>query len=128
MLLIDAMGMLRMCYQLSDMAIVGGSYTDKVGGHNILEPCCYAKPVLFGPHMDMQLELVNLVIHYGAGFQVHEKDLKAVLSRWIKNPEEREEMGQKGLRLIQDLKGSTQSTVHALNPLVHKLEMKTALR
>ncbi|HEY5259033.1 MAG TPA: glycosyltransferase N-terminal domain-containing protein, partial [Rhabdochlamydiaceae bacterium] len=35
-ILIDAMGVLPTCYQLSELAIVGGSFVDHIGGHNIL--------------------------------------------------------------------------------------------
>jgi len=121
-ILIDAMGMLRMCYQLSDLAIVAGSFTDKVGGHNILEPCWYGKPVLFGPHMHSQLELVDLVNLYQAGLQVPENDLQATLQRLLVNHHEREVIGAKGLLLIKELKGSTQRTIQALEPLLEKIK------
>ena len=120
-ILMDAMGLLRMCYQLSDIAIVGGSFTDKVGGHNILEPCWYGKPVLFGSHMHTQLELVELMTQYGAGVQVDLEQLKPLLKRWIEHPQEGKEIGSNGLRLVKDLKGSTQKTLHALEPLLNKL-------
>ena len=42
----DAMGVLRKCYQAADLAIVAGSFTSKVGGHNIMEPCWYGVPTL----------------------------------------------------------------------------------
>lgn len=113
-LLIDAMGMLRMCYQLSDVALVGGSYTDRVGGHNILEPCWYEKPILFGPYMHKQVELVDLIKRYGAGVQVGQEGLRVILEQWLKDPVERMEIGKKGGHLIKDLKGSTKRTLQAL--------------
>ncbi len=125
-ILIDAMGLLRMCYQLSDFAIVGGSFTDKVGGHNILEPCWYGKPVLFGPHMHTQLELVDLMTQYGAGVQVKHEQLKPTLEQWIQNSQERQEIGTKGLQLVKDLKGSTKRTLTALNPFLSRLETEDA--
>jgi 3-deoxy-D-manno-octulosonic-acid transferase len=119
--LIDAMGMLRMCYQLSDMAIVGGSYTPKVGGHNIIEPCWYGKPVLFGPCMHTQLELVEWVKQYRAGLQVNADSLKDALKEWIENPEQRIEIGKGGTSLVTNLKGSTKRTLEDLNPLLVKI-------
>lgn len=116
--LIDAMGMLRMCYQLSDMALVAGSFTSKVGGHNILEPCWYGKPVLFGPHMHTQVELVGMMKQYEAGFQVNESELEGYLESWIANPTLREEVGARGYRLIADSKGSTQKTLNAMKPIL----------
>lgn len=49
-LIVDAIGLLRGIYRLSDVAFVGGSLV-AFGGHNPLEPAACAKPVLFGPHM-----------------------------------------------------------------------------
>lgn len=113
-ILIDTMGMLRMCYQLSDIALVGGSYTEKVGGHNVLEPCWYEKPVLFGPYTHAQVELVDLIRQYGAGVQVDEKELKLLLEHWLLDPLERTRRGKKGSLLMTNLKGSTKRTLTAL--------------
>lgn len=126
-ILIDAMGMLRMCYQLSDVAIVGGSFTDKVGGHNILEPCWYGKPVLFGPHMFTQAELVGLINHYKAGIQVSEGELAPTLLKLLQNSATREALGTKGLQLIKDLKGSTERTLQAMKPLLEKIPPSNAI-
>jgi 3-deoxy-D-manno-octulosonic-acid transferase len=123
-ILIDAMGLLRMCYQLSDFALVGGSFTDKVGGHNILEPCWYGKPVLFGPHMQTQLELVDLMAQYQAGVQLTQDQLLPKLEKWMNNPKEAHAIGANGLRLVQDLKGSTKRTLAALEPFLDRLQTK----
>lgn len=126
-ILMDAMGLLRMCYQLSDLALVGGSFTDRVGGHNILEPCWYGKPVLFGPHMHTQLELVDLMKQYGAGIQVKQDQLQGTLDRWIEHPKEAQEIGANGVRLVKDLKGSTGRTLQAIEPVLSKLHSKKAV-
>ncbi len=123
-ILMDAMGLLRMCYQLSDLAIVGGSFTDRVGGHNILEPCWYGKPVLFGPHMQTQFELVDLIKQYAAGVQVEQDQLRPILERWLTHSKEAQEIGSNGFRLVKDLKGSTKRTMQALEPLLDKLRAR----
>jgi 3-deoxy-D-manno-octulosonic-acid transferase len=120
-ILIDAMGMLRMCYQLSDLSLVGGSFIDKVGGHNILEPCWYGKPVIFGPHMHTQLELVHLINQSQAGEQVTELELQSALERLLLSSKQRQKIGEKGAVLIKELKGSTQRTIAALDPLLQKI-------
>lgn len=118
-ILIDTMGMLRMCYQLSDLALVGGSFTPKVGGHNILEPCWYGKPVFFGPYMHTQDELVDLVKSYGAGQQLTEINLLKTLEDYVNNPEKRYMKGKKGEELVVDIKGATKRTLVALNSVLH---------
>ena len=73
-LLIDAMGMLNQCYEISDIAIVAGSYVN-IGGHNLLEPIEYGVPVLFGPYVHAQKELAKLVMDAEVG---HKKELSAL--------------------------------------------------
>lgn len=108
--LIDAMGLLRCCYQLADVAIVAGSYTSKVGGHNILEPCVYGVPVLFGPHMKAQPELRRLVLEHGAGIEIEMGQLAPQLLTLLRNPARRSELGKAGKHLIQTHAGATSRT------------------
>ncbi len=110
-ILIDAMGLLRKCYQLADVAIVAGSYTSKVGGHNILEPSWYGVPVVFGPHMFSQPDLVDLVMEYGAGLQVPLEDLSRVIIGLFEDEKMRNTLGQGGLKLAKDVHGATKKTV-----------------
>jgi len=77
--LIDQMGLLNICYQLSDLAIVGGSFLSGVGGHNIFEPIQAEIPVLFGPYMETQKELVDLILNAEAGIQTTTRDLPQAL-------------------------------------------------
>jgi len=114
-ILIDAMGLLRQCYQVADVAIVAGSYTQKVGGHNILEPCWYGVPVIFGPFMQAQPDLVNLMKEYGAGIQVELKDLQSQLIHLFQNDNYRKLLGDGGLRLSSVVKGATSKTYELIS-------------
>lgn len=109
-ILIDAMGLLRKCYQLADIAIVAGSYTSKVGGHNILEPSWYGVPVIFGPHMHTQLDLADLVREYGAGIQVGLENLPTEIVDLLQTPQKRKMLGDAGLKLASDVHGATSKT------------------
>ena len=64
MLVLDTIGELARVYALSDAAFVGGSLVDW-GGHNILEPAYYGKPVFFGPHMQNFARLADSFIRAG---------------------------------------------------------------
>jgi 3-deoxy-D-manno-octulosonic-acid transferase len=48
--ILDSIGQLLNYYSAADIVFVGGSLV-KRGGHNILEPASFKKPVIFGPHM-----------------------------------------------------------------------------
>ncbi len=125
-ILIDAMGLLRKCYRFADIAIVGGSFCEKVGGHNILEPCWYGVPTLFGPHMYNQPEMVDMVKRYNAGIQVSLDDLPRVIERLIKNKGEKELLGKGGVRLVFHSKGATKKTSdHILGPHFQTTEKRS---
>ncbi len=107
-ILIDAMGILSACYQLSDIAIVGGSYVTHVGGHNIFEPAALGIPVLFGPHMETQKDLVEVVVQGGAGKQVALQELTSTVEQMLAYPDA--QMKQAGLKLAEEVHGATQRT------------------
>ncbi len=81
--LIDKMGCLSACFQLSRMAIIGGSFFNKVGGHNILEPVFFNVPVIFGPYMFGQRDLEKIVLENGWGSQVGIEKLEEALIDFI---------------------------------------------
>lgn len=107
-ILIDAMGVLGACYQISDIAIVGGSYVSHVGGHNIFEPAALGVPVFFGPHMESQKDLVEIVTSSGAGKQVPLIELEAALQTIPPS------MHQAGLLLASEVHGATLRTFEAI--------------
>jgi len=115
-ILMDAMGLLRKCYQFADVAVVAGSYTSKVGGHNILEPSWYGVPVVFGPYMHSQPELVELVNHYGAGMQISKDRLHAELEKLLSCAETRGKIGESGLAMVAGINGATKRTLDILSP------------
>ena len=59
--LIDCLGELINLYAISDIVILGGSFVDKVGGHNPLEPAYFGCKVLSGKHIFNQEALFGLV-------------------------------------------------------------------
>lgn len=113
-ILIDQMGLLDPCFQIADLALVGGSFTDRVGGHNILEPCAYGTPVLFGPHMHAQPDMTALIREYGAGRQIAAGQLRTEIEALLEQPAERAQMGQAGLKLMADSRGATERTFSAI--------------
>lgn len=64
-LLVDAMGILSGCYQVADVAFVGGSLVDK-GGHNPIESAKAGVPVLMGPYQGACGDLTHALSEAGA--------------------------------------------------------------
>ena len=113
-LLVDAMGQLRKCYQLADVAIVAGSFIETVGGHNILEPSCYGVPVIFGPYMKSQPDFLHLALEYGAGVQVSAEALTDNVENLFNDGDLRNEIGQSGIRLWSQESGAMERTLEKI--------------
>ena len=56
--ILDTIGELAQLFQVATVVFVGGSLVD-AGGHNILEPAVFGKPIVFGPHMDNFAEIAR---------------------------------------------------------------------
>jgi 3-deoxy-D-manno-octulosonic-acid transferase len=114
-ILIDVMGILNPCYRLSDLAIVAGSFATHVGGHNIFEPVSLSVPTLFGPHMESQHDLVDIVLQAGAGKQVTLGQLTQTTAEMLRHPPL--EMKKAGQKLAEEVHGSTVRTWAAIKSL-----------
>ena len=64
-LLADSMGELMRWYSVADVALVGGSLVDGIGGHNPIEPASLAKPILMGEYTASCDELVQALSEVG---------------------------------------------------------------
>ena len=74
--MLDTIGELAQLYQLATAVFVGGSLVDH-GGHNILEPAVFGKPIVFGPHMQNFKEIADAFLANGAAVQVQsERELE----------------------------------------------------
>src|SRR5262249_21797743 len=67
---LDTLGELAQVYQLATAVFVGGSLAD-YGGHNILEPAVFGKPIVFGPHMQNFKEIAETFVTNAAAIHVH---------------------------------------------------------
>lgn len=118
-ILIDTMGQLKNCYQLANIAIVGGSFVSHVGGHNILEPSFYGVPVIFGPFMHTQAELERLMLDSKAGIQTTRETLVPILEELMQSEEKLRSFSDAGITLTDTLQGTSEKTVEALEEKLH---------
>lgn len=112
-ILIDQMGLLDPCYQIATLALVGGSFTPKVGGHNILEPCAFGTPVLFGPFMHAQPDMVHLIQEFGAGKQIAAEQITSEIAFLLANEEERKKYSKAAEKMMAECRGATDRTFSA---------------
>jgi len=72
-IIVDTTGELSYIYEIADVAFVGGSLSN-IGGHNILEPVFFGKPVLFGPYIQNFNEIAEEMKKNFIGFEVKDKE------------------------------------------------------
>jgi 3-deoxy-D-manno-octulosonic-acid transferase len=65
--LLDTMGELMSAYSFADIAIIGGTFVEGIGGHNLLEPAYYGVPVLYGPFLGVYKPMADLLEKGGGG-------------------------------------------------------------
>ena len=116
-IVIDKMGILSQCYQISDLAIVGGSFVKDVGGHDIFEPIKAGTPTLFGPFMHKQEDLVELVTNSGSGKMVSLDELLSTVQELFSRRQQLITMQKKGTQLTTQVMGSALRTWQHLNSL-----------
>ena len=83
-LIVDSIGVLKYLYKYSNLSYVGGGFKKK-GLHNILEPCVYGNPVIFGKYFKFSNEAKALIKLKG-GFSVqNSKQLKNTINGLLFN-------------------------------------------
>lgn len=120
---IDKMGILDQWYQRSQVAIMGGSFFPGVGGHNIFEPIVSGAVPVFGPHMESQQDLANLVLDAGAGLSVSLQDLEKGVANLLTNKPYRDEVKQSGAQLQE----RAQQTANLTWQYIHTHTVQTLL-
>lgn len=113
-LLLDSLGELAGVYGECSAAFVGGSLVPE-GGHNILEPAFFGRPVLFGSHMDNFSEMAALFVRRQAAIRLSAADqLEPAVRRLLDNPAAAREMGQRARRILEENQGAASATAGAL--------------
>jgi 3-deoxy-D-manno-octulosonic-acid transferase len=117
-IVLDSRGELAAIYREAVVAFVGGTLVP-VGGHNLLEPAQWAKPVLFGPYTDHCAEIADLLIQAGGGRRVLQaEDLTQQVMALFSDDEQRERMGRSARQVVEQNQGALQQTLEAIDQLL----------
>jgi 3-deoxy-D-manno-octulosonic-acid transferase len=111
---LDTIGELAQLFQVATAVFVGGSLVD-AGGHNILEPAVFGKPIVFGPHMQNFGEIARTFLDNGAAIQVRNgRDLETVLLDLLGDGVRRARLGAAARALVEANRGARTKTLAAL--------------
>ncbi len=117
--LLDKIGILADLYQIADVVYVGGSLVPK-GGHNLVEPAYYEKPVVFGPYMNNFAEMVSEFKETAAAVQVRDlQSLEAEIRKLIQDSAYRNKIGAAAKKVVETNRGATEQNINAFLNAVH---------
>lgn len=115
--ILDTIGELSKIYGAADIVFVGGSLIKK-GGHNILEPAAWAKPVLFGPHMFNFRDIADLLLANNAAVAVPDQDaLREKIKFLLNNADAVLELSQNARNVVLKNRGAASRTTELIRPL-----------
>jgi 3-deoxy-D-manno-octulosonic-acid transferase len=108
--LLDTVGELSQTFAKADVAFIGGSLMP-YGGHNILEPAYWSKPIIFGPFMD-NFPMASEFLRAGAAIEVNnDKEMAVIVADILENNVKAEKIGQKAKRMINANKGALEKAM-----------------
>ncbi len=116
-LLLDTIGELSGLFALADVVFMGGTLAER-GGHNILEPACFGKPVILGPHMENFQAIAEDFRAAGAVVEIAgAAELPAALARLLRDPQAAAEIGKAALACATAERGASRKAAETVGGL-----------
>lgn len=113
-ILADQMGVLSQLYALADLVFIGGSLA-KRGGHNPIEAAIFQKPIIMGPHIYNNPEIIDTLADNGGLVKVQNADELTEQTINIMNDEQMQmDFGEKNLATIKANSGVIAKLVEQL--------------
>jgi 3-deoxy-D-manno-octulosonic-acid transferase len=110
-LLLDTIGELAPLFAHADVVFMGGTLAER-GGHNILEPAYFAKPIIVGPHMEnfaaiaAEFQQADAVQRIAAP-----SELSAAVAELLDDPHAAARLGTRARELAQSKRGVTRKII-----------------
>lgn len=118
-MVLDTVGELRNFYGLANVTFVGGSFIKKVGGHNLLEPLVWGRPVIFGPFVENFKGLAKKLQGEGIGVKATSlEELVHCLHRFLAFGSPYEEISKRTEALFEEGKRAFEKTLSAIKGLL----------
>ncbi len=116
-LLLDSIGELSGLFAVADVVFMGGTLAQR-GGHNILEPALFGKPVITGPHMENFQAIADDFRAFQAAVSIASgSELAAAVERLLSEPHDAREIGQRALVRAQARRGASARAVATVREL-----------
>ena len=116
-LLLDSIGELSGLFAAAHVVFMGGTLAAR-GGHNILEPALFAKPVVTGPHMENFQAIADQFRAAGASVEIaRPEELGDAVSTLLADPESSARIGGRALGCAEARRGASAIAVACMRRL-----------
>ena len=110
-LLLDTIGELAGLFTAADVVFMGGTLAQR-GGHNILEPALFGKPVIMGPHMENFQAIAEDFVAANACLRIAAaQELVGAVARLLDDRQAAGEIGRRALACAEARRGATARAV-----------------
>ncbi len=122
-ILLDTIGELRAVYRFADVVFVGGSMVRR-GGHNIIEPAVYGRPIIVGPHTENFRQIVSDFAQAGAVTEIGVAGpqgtaaLARELIRLLTDAELSKATGARAREILLNNRGATRCAMGAIREVI----------
>lgn len=118
-LLVNTTGQLTEFYAASDIVFVGKSLAGNTGGHNIIEPAIFGKPVLHGPGMENFRTVTHLFRAAHGTVEVEDGNaLTQAVAELLRSPDKAEKLGRRARAVVDQQRGATAKTISRCEELL----------
>ncbi|MDP8216809.1 MAG: glycosyltransferase N-terminal domain-containing protein [Candidatus Kaelpia imicola] len=108
--IMDEVGYLPALYSLSEAVFVGGSLLP-YGGHNIIEPAVFKKPILIGPYYHNFKEIVDEFLKEEAVLIIRKESLLSSMERIFSQQSLRELYGRRAFGVVEKNRGGLKKVI-----------------
>ena len=116
-ILLDTIGELALVYRFAAAVFVGGSLVPR-GGHNIIEPAAFARPIIVGLHTENFRQVISDFARGNALVQTDASGLARELISLLSHPAAAQAMGERARNILLKNKGATECTIRAIKEVV----------
>lgn len=115
----DTVNELGLFYRLSQVAFLGGSLVEGIGGHNPIEPAKLGCALVHGPYVHNNAEIFAAFDQDGGSRSVPDAQaLAGAVHRWLSDPASARQAARAAAQTAAQLGGALNRTLHAIEPLL----------
>jgi 3-deoxy-D-manno-octulosonic-acid transferase len=120
-IILDVIGKLRNLYAIADIVFMGGSLLPRYGGHNLLEPATFKKPILFGPFMNNFKDMAQTFLKAEAALTIKDRDdFKKACTMLLTDGRSANRLGTAAHTIIDQNRGATTRNISYMVDMLNK--------